>query len=175
MVWVAFIGPFHVGEQTSGMDCKSVARKAHSGIQRRRPSKARVAWAKKKRTGQECPVRDNPRLELELQRELDQARLSVADCTGYMSEVGVVRCAAAGIWRSELRVVKEVEKLSAEFDVAPFADGSLLENCPVEVGDALLSQSCIHARLAAEAPGRRLDETARVEPTAQFGRGTSGH
>ena len=139
MVWVVFIGLFHVGEQTSGMDCKSVARKAHSGIQCGRRKGREWLWAKKNRTRQECPVRDNPRLELEFQRELDQARLSVADCTGYMSEVGVVRCAAAGIWRSELRVVKEVEKLSAEFDVAPFADGSLLENCPVEVGDALLS------------------------------------
>ena len=133
-----------------------------------------MAWAKKW-TRQKCLVRDNRRLELELQRELNQTCLGVTDRTGHMSEVGVVRCAAAGIRRSELRVVKEVEELSPEFDVAPFADGSLLENCPVEVGDALLSQSCIHARLAAEAPGRRLDETARVEPTAQFGRGTSGH
>ena len=78
-------------------------------------------------------------LELELQGKLYQASLSVADCTGHMSEVGVVRCAAAGIWRSELRMVKEVEKLSAEFDVAPFADGRLLEYGPVEVIDALLT------------------------------------
>ena len=94
---------------------------------------------KKNRTRRECPVRNKPRLELELQGELDQARLGVADRAGHMSEVRVVRCAAAGIWRSELRVVKEVEKLSAEFDVAPFANGGLLENRPIEVGDALLS------------------------------------
>ena len=92
-----------------------------------------MALGKKNRTRQECPVRDNPRLELELQCELDQARLGVADRAGHMSEVRVVRCAAAGIWRSELRVVKEVEKLSAEFDVAPFAKGGLLENRPVEI------------------------------------------
>src|ERR1700694_290182 len=139
MVWVVFISPFYLGKRTSGMDCKSGARKAHSRIQSGRLLKARVAWAKKNRTRQKCPVRDSPMLELELQGELNQACLGVADRAGYMSEVGVVRCAAAGIWRSELRVVKEVKKLSAEFDVAPFADGGLLENRPVEVGDALLS------------------------------------
>ena len=65
-------------------------------------------------------------------------------CHSAEALVPVPRCrveAAVGVRRSELWMIKEVEELGAEFDVAPFSDGGLLEDRPVEVIDALLAQA----------------------------------
>ncbi len=73
------------------------------------------------------------------------------------------------------RMVEEVEELGTELNVAPFTDGGLLEYCPIEVVDALLTEGSIDTRLITEAPSRRISETGRVEPPTQFGGGTSGN
>ena len=51
-------------------------------------------------------------------------------------------------------MIKEVEELSTEFDVPPFADGGPLEHRPVEVSDALLTQTLNPPELVSRSPSR---------------------
>jgi hypothetical protein len=111
----------------------------------------------------------SPRLERELQRELNQAW--VVNGVGNVPEI---RTGQSAVGRSELWVVEEVEELGTEFDVCAFRDVRLLENRKVEVLDALLSQRRVYAGLVAEAPVWWRNEATRVEPTVELGHRGSG-
>ena len=90
--------------------------------------------------------------ERKLQAELNETRLRVADGVSHNAEIGIVCSAACPIWWPELRVVKDVKKLGAEFNVCSFADCCLLKHSKVEVIDALLAEGRINSRLIAESP-----------------------
>src|SRR6476646_3970264 len=111
MVWVVFISPFWMDKRTSGMDCKSGA--TRNTAQFNVDVLQTQEWlGQKKGPGRNAWSGINQVLEVELQGELYQTSLSVTDRTGHNPEVGVVGRAAGAIWRSELRMVKEVKELS---------------------------------------------------------------
>src|SRR5580693_4971639 len=115
---------------------------AECGI-KTRPAFAQAGACLNKKTDQgrnPGPVRKcQPRLEFELQCELNQAR--VIDGVSHLSKVSVGRRQAAGpVRRSKLRMVEEVKELRAEFDRRSFGNGRLLEDREVEVLRAILAQ-----------------------------------
>src|SRR5690242_15412762 len=105
--------------------------------------------------------------ERKLQRELNKSW--IAQRTGHHAEVGVVRHATGGVRRPELRMVKQVEELGAEFKIKPFirTEGCLLEDGHIPVVDALHSQRRVNSRLGAETPVWRWRKTGSIEPFAQ--------
>src|SRR5438128_6195394 len=118
------------GERTGGKDCKSsgdlVGRiqfdRRFKTIKENGPEKSRTRYENLVRNSSAIQIGSS---ELELQSELDQPRLRVADGTGDNSEVRIVCRATCAIRRPELGMVKQVEKLRAEFDICPFCNRRL--------------------------------------------------
>ncbi len=105
------------------------------------------------------------RLEAKLQTKLNQA--GKIDGIGYNAKVLIVVRTASSVRRSELGMVKEIEKLGTKFDIHSLSDGRFLEHGEVEVDHALLPERSIDARLIAEAIARGVSEAAGVEPTGK--------
>jgi hypothetical protein len=74
-----------------------------------------------------------------------------------------------GLRRGKLRMVEEVEELSPELEAHPFGrtEGRSLEYGEIEIHDALLAKSGIHARLVSKDKVIGLRETGSVEPFIQ--------
>src|SRR5262249_34820927 len=103
-------------------------------------------------------------------------------------EIRVVQGTTGSVWRAELRMVKDVEELRAEFKVHGFCDCSSLEHREVKVVDALLAQGGIYPRFVSVGPsipnsGPRgqagsfkagLLEACRINPPAKSRYCTSG-
>ena len=85
--------------------------------------------------------------ELQLQSELKESR--IIDGVGDLTER---RTGQSSLRWPELGMVKEIEKLSAEFEVRTLVDRGLLKHREVEIDDALLPQGGIDARFVAKDP-----------------------
>ena len=112
-----------------------------------------------------------PSSKHKFQGELNQPR--VVDRTIHRSKACRLK---EGLWRAKLRMVEEVEELSAELETHPFGrtEGCSLEYGEIEIDDALLTQAGIYTRLVAKDKGIGLGETGSVEPLIQPGLGTAG-
>src|SRR5258708_16506003 len=67
-------------------------------------------------------------LEVELQRELHQARIARPF---HAAEVAAIGCVAIRL--VELRMVEQIENLSAKLDSVPLADISVLQNSDISL------------------------------------------
>ena len=109
--------------------------------------------------------------EYKLQSELNQPRIVDRKIDASKACIGK-DC----IGRAKLRMVEEVEELSAELQAHPFVrtEGCSFEYGEIEIDDTLLAQAGIHARLVAKDKSIGLRETGSVEPFIQPGFGTAG-
>ena len=102
-----------------------------------------------------------PSSEHKFQGELNQPR--VVDRTIHRSKACRLK---EGLWRAKLRMVEEVEELSAELQAHSFgrAEGRSLEYGEIEIEDTLLAQTGIYAWLVSKDKVIGLRETGGVEP-----------